>query len=871
MASPSSTEVSEREPAPYCWAVFHDGDVHLRDALVRNGEVWHDSGEFLVGAFSERTIRGLARRGIESKKIGPRTLRHDLWVVSDYEIDRLGGNLTPGGREILRTKTGRLLAMPRNTKPRPASNVHPHYVNVGATKISREAWTPGAPSTWAGTSAARSEFGSSSYDARIQALVDQLDQNNLLAKVQELVVFYNRRANKSGCWDARDLIRGWFQGIGLSTRLEWISSSYAENVIAEIPGTTYPNEIVIVGGHYDSINRNGQNLKAPGADDNASGTSGVFEVARILATGGPYERTLRFIAFGAEEVGLYGSKKHANNAIAAGENIVAMINTDMNAYLGPGDTRDCDYILNNANGPLSRFSAAVSGLYISNWASKDSNLMGGSSDHAPFTAAGFPAIFLFEDTGYSPYIHTVNDTLALSAIDWDLAEMIVKGVLVTAVARAEIVDMAITHAPLEDSMTSQGPFLVTAQVDSQNGATVTGAELVFTGDDGITYSSVTMDHVGNGTYEGYIPCLGSPLTVDYYIVSTDDQGSTEVAPEGFEAGGAAFRFFVGSRDEIYANGFEDPDHDGWTRSGFPPDPDSRWNRGQPKGKAGDASYPFDGAAVWGTDIGEISNDGYYGPNTNVYLRSPVIDCSGAQDNVHLQFRRWLTVEDSAHDQAQIFVNNTPVWENPATEDLVDTSWVPIDVDISAVAAGRPSVQIEFWLRSDDLIEYGGWNIDALSLCELQVATGDILTYGSGVNPEGSMHILAGSSAIGDTLVLGLDNPLGTQGAGTLTFLYLSQAPDPGYPAGTLVDGLGMSGAGAPGELLISIVPPDPTLFLSGPVWTGAGIPAEVPVDIPNDPGLIGATVYGQGLLLDTVAAQGVRYGLTEGVVIQITP
>ena len=316
------TVLPDRETPSRCWAVFYDSDPRLRGALVLNGEVWHDAGEFLVGAFSARTIRGLARRGIESIEIGPTDMEEDLWLISELEVTRMGGKLSPLCREILRTSEGRLLALPPGMIPRAAGTTEAHFNHVGMSLIARRAWLPTKPSSRQGEKPAGSDLAVTGHDSRVQALVDQLNKSNLEAKVVDLSAIYTRRANSSGCYQARDMIRGWFNSFGLSTRLEWFSSYYAENVIAEIPGTTHPDEIVVVGGHYDSINHAGGS-RAPGADDNASGTSGVVEVARVLAGGGPYERTIRFIAFGAEELGLYGSAASAANSKALGENIVA--------------------------------------------------------------------------------------------------------------------------------------------------------------------------------------------------------------------------------------------------------------------------------------------------------------------------------------------------------------------------------------------------------------------------------------------------------------------------------------------------------------------------------------------------------------------
>jgi hypothetical protein len=81
----------------------------------------------------------------------------------------------------------------------------------------------------------------------------------------------------------------------------------------------------------------------------------------------------------------------------------------------------------------------------------------------------------------------------------------------------------------------------------------------------------------------------------------------------------------------------------------------------------------------------------------------------------------------------------------------------------------------------------------------------------------------------------------------------------------------MTGPGAAGELLISLVPPDPFEVLAGPAWGGPGNPAEISIPIPGDPGLVGTTVYGQGLLVDPAAAGGVRFGLTDAVRIHVVP
>ena len=136
-------------------------------------------------------------------------------------------------------------------------------------------------------------------------------------------------------------------------------------------------------------------------------------------------------------------------------------------------------------------------------------------------------------------------------------------------------------------------------------------------------------------------------------------------------------------------------------------------------------------------------------------------------------------------------------------------------------------------------------------------------YGCGSNPAGSLSVVSGAPAIGTTMTLGVDNPVGTQAEGSVPFLFLAFAPDTNFPCGTPMSGFGMSGPGAAGELLIGLSPP--VLVVTGSPWSGPGIPALIGIAIPNDPALIGIDVFAQGLLFDASSALGITFGVTEGI------
>ena len=129
-------------------------------------------------------------------------------------------------------------------------------------------------------------------------------------------------------------------GFSVTLRTDVIRrESPSHNVIGILPGSD-PNlkdEAIVIGAHYDHLGRGGEGSLAQregeihhGADDNASGTAGLIELARMFSTQRPKpRRTIVFIAFSGEEEGLIGSNYYVNHAVVPVQNTVAMINLDM--------------------------------------------------------------------------------------------------------------------------------------------------------------------------------------------------------------------------------------------------------------------------------------------------------------------------------------------------------------------------------------------------------------------------------------------------------------------------------------------------------------------------------------------------------------
>jgi len=693
-------------------------DLRLRDWLHKRGVLYHDGGTFLLARLDDSLRAEVARRGHAVSEVGALAEHEELFVVlMRAEADRAGYEAR-GARFLARFGEQALVAGPRGHAHRFHNVASGRAFHGGALRVGRMPMVPPRP-----FQPPTGNYMLGVTDPGIQAAVNAVSPINLEQHVVDLEAIFTRCASSSGANVARNQIVGKLQSYGYSPTLQNFSGSYSENVVAELPGSGSNPGVVVVGAHYDSIGSSCSG-SGPGADDNATGTAGVLEAARVLASAGPFEHTIRFVLFSAEELGLIGSNFNSGQSVSQGENLIAMINTDMSAYRANGDTRDVDFVTNNSTSSLINFCDGVAGLYVSNWASKTGSLSGGTSDHQSYFQDGWPAVFFFEDVSqYSPYIHSSADSYPQSTTDFLLSKMLVQGIVASLGTLADPVDLAITHTPLADTE-SLGPYEVRCQVATPGGGNLSAVDLHYSIDGG-SFQVSPMSPDG-GDWVGFIPGGGSPIDIEYFISASDDQGGMEELPAGVSLGNAPFEFFVGQLVVHYFNNFDVANDQGWTHGQLATQDD--WQHDSPNGSAGDPSSAWSGSRCWGNDLGISGYNGEYQPNVHNWLRSPSIDLSGAT-SVQLQYRRWLTVEDATYDRAQIRVNGAVVWQNPTGSHTLDTSWVKHTVDITAQAAGNPNVQVEFRLITDGGLEFGGWNLDDFSLVsEEAVGCGSTATY-----------------------------------------------------------------------------------------------------------------------------------------------
>lgn len=200
-------------------------------------------------------------------------------------------------------------------------------------------------------------------------------------------------------------------------KVELFDQGYPQkSVIMTIPGTTRADEVVVIGGHLDSIALGGRSADAPGADDDASGTATVTEIARVLLESGYRpERTIQFMAYAAEEVGLRGSQAIARDYKARGVNVVGVLQLDMTNYRGSDDA-DVWIIEDFTSAAQNEFLRALLRTYLPDVTFAADKCGYACSDHASWHRIGVPASMPFEARSkqMNRSIHTRNDTLERS-------------------------------------------------------------------------------------------------------------------------------------------------------------------------------------------------------------------------------------------------------------------------------------------------------------------------------------------------------------------------------------------------------------------------------------------------------------------------
>ncbi len=286
----------------------------------------------------------------------------------------------------------------------------------------------------------------------------------------------------------------------------------AANVVGILPGQGEKRQCIVVGAHYDHLGLGDQYSLAPsligqvhhGADDNASGTSGVLELAHDLARGrAKLERSVVFIAFAGEEAGLLGSNYYALHAACPPGQTIAMINLDMigrvsknRLYVGGvGTSPGFRNLVEKANQPVG-FELNFSGSGY------------GASDHMSFTVHDVPVLFFF--SGLHSDYHKPSDT-------WEK---------INAVDGARVVELVANVLEALDGLKEKPQYVRVAE----------------------PAPSAMGGGGGYGPYFGSIPDFGAS---EHGVRFADIRDASPAAKAGFKAGDVLIEFGDQKIDNLY--------------------------------------------------------------------------------------------------------------------------------------------------------------------------------------------------------------------------------------------------------------------------------------------------------------------------------
>lgn len=265
--------------------------------------------------------------------------------------------------------------------------------------------------------------------AEVQGLLDQIDKDRWYSQATFLAD--HNRMLEADLITTGDWLENKFEALGLSTSRVTLHNHYrGTNVLGFKQGTTRPNDWYVVGAHMDSRNSNwNDSLPSPGAEDNASGCSGVLEMANVISQYDT-EASIYFMCFIEEESGLLGSQDvvtyFSNNGDI--DKVKTMLNLDMISYRGPNRNDAIVGTRNNWHPTLAETVAANGDLYTDlDW---QVNSFMCCTDFVSFANVGIPAVTTNQPdiSTYAGY-HTTQDRAV--NLDPDLGAGIIKANLAT--------------------------------------------------------------------------------------------------------------------------------------------------------------------------------------------------------------------------------------------------------------------------------------------------------------------------------------------------------------------------------------------------------------------------------------------------------
>ncbi|MCL2041399.1 MAG: M28 family peptidase [Bacteroidales bacterium] len=281
----------------------------------------------------------------------------------------------------------------------------------------------------------------------VEALVNEVSMQNLENSIRWMQQFI-RHACSPAALETQNWLIEHFESFGLDVYVHYFpavdivykpglcktgDTLDAGNVVAIQRGTEFPDEYIVISSHYDHPD-------GPGADDNASGTAGVVEIARILSQHS-FKRSIIYVPFNGEELYMVGSLPFAEKCAREDLNILGVFNLDMLGFF-PEDVGPLTMSSGSSkiSDRLWEYYQTVANLYVTDiptFRFSDGDSYGG--DHMPFNIYEYPALYIGDieyHYGYNHCYHKSCDTLGSGVNSLPLAQGFVKATLASVVELA---------------------------------------------------------------------------------------------------------------------------------------------------------------------------------------------------------------------------------------------------------------------------------------------------------------------------------------------------------------------------------------------------------------------------------------------------
>jgi hypothetical protein len=472
--------------------------------------------------------------------------------------------------------------------------------------------------------------------------------------VHRLQDFQNRWGGTDSNYASRDWLIEKFSDFGYDsiTTDTFIANNHYDaldlvtchSVFAYKIGTEYPDHHIVIGAHRDS-----SPIESPGADDNASGTSGVLEIARVLS-GLDTKMTIVFALFDAEETGLFGSWHYANRAVRNGDSIVLMINMDIIGYYENNDTAMVGYAPWCTYGDLwADLADSLPSINLNTDLYPEAFW-----DGEPFQYNGYDAITACENI-INPYLHGAHDST--SYLNFDYMTRIVRGCLVT----AYVTDYTYVPAPMlqlsypngtPDYINPNSPALFEVLIDGYaDGIIAPGTENLNYAMDGGSWETAPLANIGGGLYQATLPPLPCNSHISFYVSAEESGGVNcySINPE------EPHMIATGLEATVVAE-FDFEDYFGWASYGSANQ--GHWSPWRPRGRGEVGRVPIDhDGSGWCYVTGPepkpwIVDDNFDVDEGTASLKSPSIDMTGGQ--VLVEYARWFSNHTGAAPYSDIF-------------------------------------------------------------------------------------------------------------------------------------------------------------------------------------------------------------------------